>query len=85
MTKPVTERFSRVKSLRDRTFRFLRLSRLTKLLLRLGHGLRRQGIAFRKYKVAPRQGVREVRRRLLKRLRGSDSPFRSPLESSSEC
>lgn len=85
MTEPAPDRCSRVKSLCERVFRVLRLQSLNKLLLRLGRGFRRRGIAFRKYKVAPRQGVREVRRRLLKRLRGSDSPFRSLLESSSEC
>ena len=51
---------------------------------RLNPIFRRRGTAFRKYIVAPRQGMRAVRRRLLSRLQGRDASFSGSLEPTTE-
>jgi hypothetical protein len=51
---------------------------------RLDRIFRRRGTAFRKYTVAPRQGIRAVRRRLLLRLQGRDASCSGSLEPTTE-
>jgi ribosomal protein S12 len=51
---------------------------------RLGRIFRRRGTAFRKYTIAPRQGIRAMRRRLLLRLQGRDASFSGSLEPTTE-
>jgi hypothetical protein len=51
---------------------------------RLDRIFRGRGTAFRKYTIAPRQGMRAVRRRLLSRLQGRDAPSSGDLAPTTE-
>lgn len=57
---------------------------LLRKVSRPDRAIRRRGTAFRKYTVAPRQGMRVVRRRLLLRMQGRDAPFSGDLEPTTE-